>query len=141
MINFSRYIYLYYLSLINVPYSSPFYPGLSSRSSNRSKRGHVIESYNNDIEKVELAWKIYRSIEYCDVTEEITCGEICPSCDGEGEAICRYCKGTGFMMLADELVGTLNDCPVCTGTGYEECHDCMGAGMIAHWHKDYKNHK
>ncbi len=129
---------------MNVPYSLTFYPALSSRQSNRFAHRRSSENNSNDVYKVELAWKIYNSIEYCDVTEDNTCGEICSSCGGDGEVICRFCKGTGFMTLADELVGTLNDCPVCSGTGYEECHDCMGAGIIAHWHKYYKlykNHK
>lgn len=86
---------------------------------------------------LELIWQIREHMDMCDVTKEELCKHICKSCDGEREVPCRFCAGTGFLMLGNDLIGTNNDCPVCNGTGYEECKDCMGAGYIVDWRKDY----
>ena len=61
-----------------------------------------------------------------------------PTCDGEGVIPCRFCGGTGFLMLGQDLIGTNNDCPVCKGSGHEECKECMGAGSIALWRDIHK---
>ena len=86
---------------------------------------------------LELIWKIREEMDVCDVTKEELCGHICKSCDSEGEVPCRFCGGTGFLMLGHDLIGTNNDCPVCNGSGYEECKDCMGAGYIVDWREEY----
>ncbi|MAD95005.1 MAG: hypothetical protein CML33_05865 [Rhodobacteraceae bacterium] len=87
---------------------------------------------------LDLIWKIREEMDECDITKEELCGKICPTCEGEGNMPCRFCGGTGFLMLGHELIGTNNDCPVCKGSGYEECKDCMGAGSIAIWREDHK---
>jgi len=87
---------------------------------------------------LDLIWKIREEIDECDITKEEMCGNICLMCDGVGELPCRFCRGTGFLMLGHELIGTLNDCPVCRGGGYEECKECMGAGNVAQWREPNK---
>lgn len=86
---------------------------------------------------LELIWQIREQMDVCDVTKEELCGHICETCDSEGEVPCRFCGGTGFLMLGHDLIGTNNDCPVCNGSGYEECKDCMGAGYIVDWREEY----
>ena len=86
---------------------------------------------------LELIWKIREEMDLCDVTKEDLCGHMCPKCEGDGELPCRFCGGTGFLMLGHDLIGTNNDCPVCNGSGYEECKDCMGAGYIVDWREEY----
>ena len=86
---------------------------------------------------LDLIWKIREEIDECDVAKEDICGSVCDKCNGEGYVECRFCAGTGFLMLGHELIGTNNDCSVCKGTGQEECKDCMGAGYIVQWRKDY----
>ena len=87
---------------------------------------------------LDLIWKIREEMDECDITEQELCGKICPTCDGEGVLPCRFCGGTGFLMLGQDLIGTNNDCPVCKGSGHEECKECMGAGSIALWRDIYK---
>ena len=87
---------------------------------------------------LDLIWRIREEIDECDITKEGLCGNICPTCEGEGQLRCRFCGGTGFLMLGHELIGTNNDCPVCKGSGYEECKECMGAGSIAIWRDNHK---
>ena len=86
---------------------------------------------------LELIWRIREQTEVCDVTKEDLCGHMCETCDSEGEVRCRFCAGTGFMMLGHDLIGTNNDCPVCNGSGEEECKDCMGGGYIVDWRENY----
>ena len=90
----------------------------------------------NGMRHLDLIWSIREEIESCDVTKEI-CGNVCVECEG-GRTICRFCGGTGFFMVGDDLIGTNNDCPVCEGHGEEECKNCMGSGRIVDWRKDYK---
>jgi len=87
---------------------------------------------------LDLIWRIREEIDECDITKEGLCGNICPTCEGEGQLRCRFCGGTGFLMLGHELIGTNNDCPVCKGGGHEECKECMGAGSIAIWRDNHK---
>ena len=86
---------------------------------------------------LELIWKIREEMDECDVSKGHICGSECLDCDGNGEIICKYCGGTGFFMLGNDLIGTNNDCPVCNGTGMNECKKCMGAGYIVKWRDDY----
>lgn len=85
------------------------------------------------IKNLELAWNIRENIEHCEITDHDSCGSICKTCEGDGKLRCRFCGGTGFLMLDGVLIGTANKCPVCNGIGFEECKECMGAGHIAHW--------
>ncbi len=87
---------------------------------------------------LDLIWKIREEIDTCDVSKDEICGEVCKVCQGDGILPCRFCGGTGFLMLGHDLIGTNNDCIVCKGTGDEECKLCMGAGYIVEWRKDYK---
>lgn len=91
------------------------------------------------IKHLDLIWKIREEMEECDVNKDDICGGKCLQCDGKGEVVCVYCRGTGFLMLGNDLIGTNNDCPVCNGTGMNECKKCMGAGYIVKWRHDY-NH-
>ena len=87
---------------------------------------------------LDLIWRIREEIDECDITKEGLCGNICPTCEGDGQLRCRFCGGTGFLMLGHDLIGPNNDCPVCKGGGHEECKECMGAGSIAIWRDNHK---
>lgn len=74
-------------------------------------------------------------IEYCDVDNLEACTDNCRSCYSTGLKTCGYCKGTGFLTINDELIGTNNPCVACDGKGENECTECRGAGRIAKWRK------
>ena len=91
------------------------------------------------MKQLELVWKIREEMDDCDVSKGDICGDKCVNCGGNGEIQCNYCRGTGFLMLGDELIGTNNDCPACKGKCMIECKKCMGAGYIVEWRKNFDN--
>ena len=93
---------------------------------------------NNIIEIRKILQKnieIYESIKECNVSEIQTCGIECPLCCGEKVLVCNYCRGTGFLTMGDEIIGTGNNCTICMGKGEKECKRCMGSGYIAKWRR------
>lgn len=100
------------------------------------QRQHSNRDAQDGRRHLNLIWTIREEIESCDVTKKDICGKFCSECEG-GRTICRFCKGTGFLMIGDDLIGTNNDCPVCKGDGEEECKNCMGSGRIVDWRKHY----
>ena len=85
--------------------------------------------------EIETAWDIYNSIDECDIENISSCARVCEKCE-DGEILCNFCKGTGFFIIGDELIGTNNACPVCKGNSYIKCENCGGSGYIAHWNKN-----
>ena len=81
---------------------------------------------------LEQQLKVFSAIETCDVTKIDTCSIDCHYCNN-GRVLCEFCKGTGFLMLGDVLIGTNNICPVCAGGGEQNCKKCSGTGKIANW--------
>lgn len=97
------------------------------------------KNITNKRKHLDLVWNIRKEIDNCELDNKKAKVNICQQCGGDGELLCRFCRGTGFFMLSDVLLGTENDCPVCNGTGLETCKSCMGAGKIAIWHDSYSN--
>lgn len=93
-----------------------------------------------EMERMKLAWDIRETAETCDVelSDEVVrdtsaCADACPACQGTGSVLCRFCSGTGFFIIGDDLIGQSNDCPVCGGKGGERCVPCQGTGAVAVW--------
>ena len=85
-----------------------------------------------EADRLRLTWAIRDATADCEANDR-DCGDTCVECEGTGEKVCRYCRGTGFFTIADELIGSGNDCPVCKAKGYERCLPCQGTGAIAKW--------
>jgi|TARA_Y100000992_G_scaffold302551_2_gene277247 DnaJ-class molecular chaperone len=83
---------------------------------------------------IEIAWNVYNNIDECDVENITSCAVACDYCD-KGEILCNFCKGTGFFIIGNELIGTNNTCPACKGKSYVKCTNCGGSGYIANWKK------
>lgn len=115
-----------FIFLLIIPISHSLFPLRVSKINPVDRMKHL-----------DLIWKIRAEIDECDVNKGDVCGSECLNCEGKGEIICKYCGGTGFLMLGNDLIGTNNDCPVCNGTGMNECKKCMGAGYIVKWRDDY----
>ena len=81
---------------------------------------------------LEQQLKFFDSLEICNVSNIETCSVPCMKCN-YGKIYCEFCKGTGFLMLGNDLIGTNNICVVCSGTGEKFCNTCAGTGNIANW--------
>ena len=86
-------------------------------------------------EALELNMEVYESINECNVSQIHTCGEQCPLCLGTKTNLCNYCRGTGFLTMGNDIIGTGNNCSICNGIGEMECSRCKGSGYIARWRK------
>ena len=103
----------------------------NNKNNDDDGKNKIIETRKNLQKNIE----IYESIKECDVTEIHTCGIECPLCGGEKVLVCNYCRGTGFLTMGDEIIGTGNNCTICMGKGEKECKRCMGSGYIARWRR------
>ena len=96
-----------------------------------------------EADRLRLTWAIRDAVAECEVDgmygnpvrDSSACGVACEECGGHGELQCRYCRGTGFFTIGDELIGSGNDCPVCKASGFEVCRPCQGTGAVAKWQK------
>mmetsp|Transcript_29283 Transcript_29283/g.59902 ORF Transcript_29283/g.59902 Transcript_29283/m.59902 type:complete len:168 (+) Transcript_29283:30-533(+) len=93
-----------------------------------------------EAKRLELTWMIREMTVECDVDNRddvvrdvSQCGNTCTTCSGSGKIICRFCKGTGFFMIGNDLIGRNNACPTCRSKGEEVCQLCVGSGSIAKW--------
>lgn len=86
----------------------------------------------NNKQLLEQQYRLFTAMEICDLQKLETCCNNCHHCNN-GRVLCDFCKGTGFLMLGDDLIGTNNVCPVCSGGGEQNCKRCCGTGKIASW--------
>ncbi|KAI3692108.1 hypothetical protein L6452_31917 [Arctium lappa] len=61
----------------------------------------------------------------------------CSSCDSNGHVECKWCGGTGFFILGDNMLCQVpsrnTSCVICAGKGATSCADCKGTGFRAKW--------
>ena len=92
-----------------------------------------------EAERMQMAWNIREVAAECEVTGDGIfvqtggCGQSCRDCSGKGCKSCRFCHGTGFFTIGEELIGQGNPCPACRSLGEEKCRTCVGTGKIAKW--------
>ncbi|XP_014624804.1 protein disulfide-isomerase LQY1, chloroplastic-like isoform X2 [Glycine soja] len=64
----------------------------------------------------------------------------CTSCNSKGHTECKWCGGTGFFIIGDnvlcEVPSRNTSCVVCRGKGSRCCSDCQGTGFRAKWLKE-----
>ncbi|KAI3468376.1 hypothetical protein Pfo_025039 [Paulownia fortunei] len=89
-------------------------------------RASKVESYesSNFVERIERAWLISQA-------------SACSSCDSKGHVECKWCTGTGFFFLGDNMLCQVpsrnTTCVICAGKGSACCSDCKGTGHHAKW--------
>ncbi|ESW08925.1 hypothetical protein PHAVU_009G086100 [Phaseolus vulgaris] len=93
-------------------------------------RVHVsmVDSSSSDFAKrIERAWLISKQPRPI----------VCSSCDSKGHIECKWCAGTGFLILGDNMLCEVpsrnTTCITCTGKGSMCCSDCQGTGFRAKW--------
>ncbi|CAI8599534.1 unnamed protein product [Vicia faba] len=61
----------------------------------------------------------------------------CSSCNSKGHIECKWCGGTGFLVLGDHMLCEVpsrnTSCIICTGEGSMCCSNCQGTGFRAKW--------
>ncbi|KAF3661311.1 putative monogalactosyldiacylglycerol synthase, chloroplastic-like [Capsicum annuum] len=86
---------------------------------------------------------IRRDMEQLQLTEDMTLDRkqprpiICSTCDSNGNVDCKWCGGTGFFILGDNMLCQVpsrnTSCVICAGKGSVCCTDCKGTGHRAKW--------
>ncbi|KAM1021735.1 hypothetical protein ACFX2I_042795 [Malus domestica] len=106
--------------------------GTSTRALRRvcGVRASAVDSYegsSNFANRMEKAWLISKQ------PRPIACS----SCNSNGHIECKWCAGTGFFILGDNMLCQVSSkstsCVICTGKGSMRCSDCKGTGFRAKW--------
>ncbi|KAG5018554.1 hypothetical protein AAZX31_06G057400 [Glycine max] len=111
---------------------SPIHNALKVRGNNRScglrVQVSMVDSSSADFtRRIERAWSISKQPRPI----------VCSSCDSKGHIECKWCAGTGFFILGDNMLCEVpsrnTTCIICTGKGSMCCSDCQGTGFRAKW--------
>ncbi|KAK2658852.1 hypothetical protein Ddye_005385 [Dipteronia dyeriana] len=103
----------------------------SDRRRVRGARASMVDSYesssNNFVRRMEQAWLISQQ------PRPVACS----SCESNGHIECKWCGGTGFFILGDNMLCQVpsknSSCVICAGKGSTCCSDCKGTGFRAKW--------
>ncbi|XXG58548.1 hypothetical protein AAC387_Pa04g0837 [Persea americana] len=93
-------------------------------------RASMVDSYESSSDfakRMEQAWLIHQQ------PRPIAC----TSCHSNGFVECKWCGGTGFFILGDNMLCQVpsrnSSCVICAGKGSTCCSDCKGTGFRAKW--------
>ncbi|KAH6774285.1 DnaJ/Hsp40 cysteine-rich domain superfamily protein [Perilla frutescens var. hirtella] len=92
-------------------------------------RASMVESHgsSNFVDRMERAWLISQQ------PKPVACS----SCDSKGHVECKWCSGTGFFIIGDNMLCQVpsrnTTCVICVGKGSACCVDCKGTGFRAKW--------
>ncbi|KAG4962715.1 hypothetical protein HKD37_14G039766 [Glycine soja] len=106
----------------------------SARPSNRISciriHASLVDSSSDFVKRMELAWSISQQ----------PMPIACTSCNSKGHTECKWCGGTGFFIIGDNMLCEVpsrnTSCVVCRGKGSRCCSDCQGTGFRAKWLKE-----
>ncbi|XP_073276324.1 uncharacterized protein [Primulina huaijiensis] len=92
-------------------------------------RASKLEPFGNPnfAERMERAWLISQQ------PRPVACS----SCNSKGHVECKWCSGTGFFIIGDNMLCQVpsrnTTCVICSGKGSARCSDCKGTGYRAKW--------
>lgn len=93
-------------------------------------RASMVDSYGSSfdfVKRMETAWLISQQPRPV----------MCTSCSSKGHVECKWCAGTGFFVLGDNMLCQVpsrnTSCVICAGKGSMCCSDCKGTGFRAKW--------
>ncbi|XP_021746388.1 uncharacterized protein LOC110712235 [Chenopodium quinoa] len=89
--------------------------------------GSSSDNSSNFADRIEQAWLISQQ------PTPIACS----SCNSNGCVECKWCAGTGFFIIGDNMLCEVpsrnTTCVICAGEGSTQCGDCQGTGFRAKW--------
>lgn len=85
----------------------------------------------------ENSWQFVKRMEQAWLISKQPRPVCCSSCDANGYVECKWCRGTGFFILGDNILCEVpsrnTTCVICMGQGSVHCSDCKGTGFRAKW--------
>ncbi|RDX81307.1 hypothetical protein CR513_38026, partial [Mucuna pruriens] len=114
------------------PIQIPIRGAVTVRRNDKSYRLRVqvsmVDSSSSDFaRRIERAWLISKQPSPI----------VCTSCNSKGHIECKWCAGTGFFIIGDNMLCEVpsrnTTCIICTGKGSMCCSDCQGTGFRAKW--------
>lgn len=115
--------YVVVLGGFNLRASMP--PDNNNNSSSSSSSSS--DKSSNFAKRIEQAWFISQQ------PTPISCS----SCNSNGHVECKWCAGTGFFIIGDNMLCEIpsrnTTCVICAGEGSTRCLDCQGTGFRAKW--------
>ncbi|CAO2820368.1 unnamed protein product [Amaranthus hypochondriacus] len=108
-----------------------FFPNLIPQRFNFKVQASILDSSSdnssNFAKRIEQAWSISQQ------PTPIACS----SCSSNGRVECKWCAGTGFFIIGDNMLCEVpsrnTTCVICAGEGLTKCGDCKGTGYRAKW--------
>ncbi|KAL8101829.1 uncharacterized protein LOC141682874 [Apium graveolens] len=101
----------------------------------RIKASMVGSSHDSSAKRMERAWLISKQ------PRPVSCS----SCESNGHVDCKWCGGTGFFIIGDNMLCQVpsrnTSCVICAGKGSTKCSDCKGTGFRAKWLEEPPVHK
>ncbi|KAG0479496.1 hypothetical protein HPP92_010135 [Vanilla planifolia] len=93
----------------------------------RASKVDSYESSSEFVKRTEQAWLISQQ------PRPVACS----SCQSKGHVDCKWCGGTGFFILGNNMLCEVpsrnTSCVICAGKGSSSCFDCKGTGFRAKW--------
>ncbi|KAJ7966306.1 chaperone protein DnaJ [Quillaja saponaria] len=90
-------------------------------------RASTVDSSSDFVKRMEKTWLISQ--------QPRPVG--CSSCNLKGHVECKWCGGTGFFILGNNMLCQVpsknTSCVICSGKGSMSCSDCKGTGFRAKW--------
>ncbi|KAK7321549.1 hypothetical protein VNO77_32309 [Canavalia gladiata] len=87
----------------------------------------MVDSSSHFVRRMEQAWLISKQPRPI----------VCTSCNSKGHTECKWCGGTGFFIIGDNMLCEVpsrnTSCVICSGKGSMCCSDCQGTGFRAKW--------
>ncbi|KAG6433206.1 hypothetical protein SASPL_104814 [Salvia splendens] len=117
------------MNLYSVKFAVPSKKAVFAMPRRVGVRASMVESYGSSSfsQRMERAWLI---------SQQPT-PVACSSCDSKGHIECKWCSGTGFFIIGDNMLCQVpsrnTTCVICTGKGSACCADCKGTGFRAKW--------
>ncbi|MED6142843.1 hypothetical protein PIB30_001042 [Stylosanthes scabra] len=90
-------------------------------------RASMVDSSSDFVSRMEKTWLISQQPRPI----------VCSSCNSKGHTECKWCGGTGFFIIGDQMLCEVpsknTSCIICNGKGSMCCSNCQGTGFRAKW--------